>query len=61
MKSILLALILIVLCFGSFRPVDSRKIMLVILAHADDETAIGAMMAKFARNNTVYYIVATDG
>jgi len=35
--------------------------MLVILAHPDDETAIGPMLAMYARTNKVYYVVATDG
>jgi LmbE family N-acetylglucosaminyl deacetylase len=37
------------------------KVILVVFAHPDDETTIGPMMAKYARQNKVVYIVATDG
>jgi N-acetylglucosamine malate deacetylase 2 len=37
------------------------KVILLIFAHPDDETSIGAMMAKYARQNKVVYLIATDG
>lgn len=40
---------------------EGQNVILVILAHPDDETTIGPMMRKYARQNKVIYIVATDG
>ncbi|MBS1661833.1 MAG: hypothetical protein JST68_12375 [Bacteroidetes bacterium] len=41
---------------------DKRnKVVLVILAHPDDETTIGPMMARYARLGKVYYIVRQLG
>lgn len=45
----------------SFKPETKSKLVLVILAHPDDETAMGAALANYAVQNKVYYIVATDG
>lgn len=50
----------LLLILSSFKK-EEGKTILIILAHPDDETTIGAMMAKYALQNKVYYIVATDG
>jgi len=45
-------------------PIDDKiknKIILAILAHPDDETAVGTVLAKYAENNKVYLVIATNG
>lgn len=37
------------------------KIILTILAHPDDETAIGPFLAKYAKDHTMYLVLAADG
>lgn len=37
------------------------KTILTILAHPDDETAIGPVLEKYAENNKVYLVIATNG
>lgn len=37
------------------------KIILVILAHPDDETAVGPVLAKYGEKNRVYLVLATYG
>ncbi len=37
------------------------KTILVILAHPDDETAIGPVMARLTKENKVFLVIATDG
>jgi LmbE family N-acetylglucosaminyl deacetylase len=40
----------------------STKTLAVILAHADDETAVGPMLSRYAREGVqVHLIIATDG
>ena len=34
---------------------------MVVFAHPDDETTIGPVMHKYAQNNDVYLVIATDG
>jgi LmbE family N-acetylglucosaminyl deacetylase len=41
-------------------PLQGKKIV-VVLAHPDDETAMMQVLYKWAKTNTVYLIVATDG
>ncbi|HEV7331019.1 MAG TPA: PIG-L family deacetylase [Flavisolibacter sp.] len=40
---------------------NKKKVILAIFAHPDDETAIGPVLAKYAKENTVYVVLATDG
>jgi LmbE family N-acetylglucosaminyl deacetylase len=62
MKQLTLLLILSTLILTSCKKEEeSQKVILVIFAHPDDETTIGPMMAKYAKQNKVIYIVATDG
>lgn len=37
------------------------KTILAIFAHPDDETAVGPILAKYAENNKVYLVLATNG
>lgn len=37
------------------------QVILVIFAHPDDETTIGPVMNKYAEDNDVYLLLATDG
>src|SRR5215831_14884969 len=40
----------------------AAKTLAVLLAHADDETAVAPMLARYAREGVdVYVIIATDG
>lgn len=38
-----------------------KETIVVVVAHPDDETAIGGVIAKYARDHDVYLIIATDG
>ena len=40
---------------------DTSKIIMAIFAHPDDETTIGPVLAKYAKDYEVYLVVATDG
>ena len=60
-KFIFLFLGLLTCLLMSFDKDKPRKVILVIFAHPDDETSIGAMMARYARTHEIVYIVATDG
>jgi LmbE family N-acetylglucosaminyl deacetylase len=41
---------------------DSTKTLAVLLAHADDESAVGPILARYAREGVqVHLIIATDG
>lgn len=44
----------------SNEPIEKETIV-VVVAHPDDETTIGPVMAKYANNHDVYLIIATDG
>lgn len=62
MKKLFSAILLITILVSCGQTSAQRKkTILIILAHPDDETTIGALMAKYAKQNKVYYIVATDG
>jgi LmbE family N-acetylglucosaminyl deacetylase len=64
MKNTILFAVLIIsfLCFGFQSQQEKRqKTILAVLAHPDDEGAIGPVLAKYAKNNKVYLIIATDG
>lgn len=41
--------------------IGNKKVILAVFAHPDDETAIGPVLAKYAKENTVYVVLATDG
>lgn len=62
----MLFLILIVFCssmsFGQRETDTSKeKIIMVVLAHPDDETAMGPVLSKYSADNEVYLVLATDG
>lgn len=40
---------------------DTSKVIMAIFAHPDDETTIGPVLAKYAKDHEVYLVVATDG
>lgn len=46
-------------CFCSYA--QKQKTILVILAHPDDETAIGPVIAKLTKENKIILLIATDG
>lgn len=52
----------LVMCsIGCVKKVEKPKTILVVVAHPDDETGFGALLAKHARlGDTVYLIVAVD-
>ena len=40
---------------------NMNRTILTIVAHPDDETAVGAALAKYASTNKIYLLIATDG
>lgn len=40
---------------------NKSKVIMTIFAHPDDETTIGPVLAKYAKDHEVYLVVATDG
>lgn len=56
---LLLSLLLVIFMAGS-RPQGPRNIV-AIFAHADDETGIAPLLAKYGENNNVSVVIATDG
>ncbi len=38
-----------------------KETMIMVVAHPDDETTIGPVLAKYAKDHDVYLIIATDG
>lgn len=40
---------------------SKEKIIMVVLAHPDDETAMGPVLAKYSADNKIYLILAADG
>jgi len=62
MRNFFLLLILVIAnTVASSQAKEVSKTILVILAHPDDETAIGPVIAKLAKENKVILITATDG
>lgn len=47
--------------FGPGSKIPGSKIILVVFAHPDDESAIGQLLVKYGRTNKIYLIVLTDG
>jgi len=60
MKQVLWA-VFVCLTFFSFDGLEKTKSILVILAHPDDETAMGPLLAKYGEKHNVHLVVATDG
>ncbi len=56
-------LIYLILSIELFSCVDNKesKNILTIVAHPDDETAVGAVLAKYSNGNKIHLIIATDG
>ena len=40
---------------------DMNRTILTIVAHPDDETAVGAVLAKYTSTHKIYLLIATDG
>ena len=47
--------------FLVFPQQSKQKTILIVLAHPDDETAIGAVISKLTKENKVILLIATDG
>ncbi len=60
MKKVFL-ICLLLFPFLVFAQQARQKTILVVLAHPDDETAIGAVIAKLTKENKVILLTATDG
>src|SRR5690349_21163368 len=59
---LLLTLFVFPIVFCDAQSARSKKVILFIGAHPDDETAISEVLAKYSRlGNKVYVIIATDG
>ena len=61
MKVYLINMVVVLLLFSSFNRKESKKIIVAIFAHPDDELSIAPVLVKFAKENKVYVIIATDG
>lgn len=66
MKTLALAFLLLSLllsCQSDVKETTGRveERFLLIVAHPDDETAIGPVLAKYAKEHPVYLIIATNG
>lgn len=61
MKIYLLNAVIVLLLFSSFNSKGSKKIIVAIFAHPDDELSIAPVLVKFAEEHKVYVIIATDG
>ncbi len=61
MNKILVSLLLLSMSCTPNKEKPKVKTILVVLAHPDDEDAIGALLVKYGRANKVYLVIATDG
>jgi len=61
MRSILVAFFLLTASFNADKERSKGKVILVIFAHPDDETAIGPLLVKYGKTDKVYLIIVTDG
>ncbi|MBX2934278.1 MAG: PIG-L family deacetylase [Ferruginibacter sp.] len=61
MRKILIALLVSAILFSSCNKVAKEKTILVVLAHPDDEDAMGPLLVKYGKLGKVYLIIATDG
>lgn len=61
MRNLWTLLLLISLFFTSCKTSTSPDVILTIFAHPDDETTMGAVLAKYAGESDVYLLIATDG
>lgn len=61
LQKILLYLFLFIASVGHSQTAQENKTILVILAHPDDETALGAVLHKLTKKNKIILITATDG
>ena len=58
-----LPLLIFALAFISFnfKSELKNKVILVVFAHPDDETAIGQLLVKYSKTNKIYLTILTDG
>lgn len=61
MRNLITILLLLGLILSSCRNNPSKLIILTVFAHPDDETTMGAVLAKYAEEHEVYLLLATDG
>lgn len=61
MRNILTLSLLLLLIFSSCENSSSPAVILTVFAHPDDETTMGAVLAKYAEESEVYLLIATDG
>lgn len=61
MKKIFVALLISTTLFNSCKKAAKEKVILVILAHPDDEDAIGPLLVKCGKTNKVHLLILTDG
>ena len=50
-----------ILILSACGPNKNQRTILTIFAHPDDETTMGAVLAKYAKDHEVYLVFATDG
>lgn len=61
MKKILIAILISIAALSSCKTTSRGKVILVILAHPDDEDALGPLLVKYGKTGKVFLIIATDG
>jgi len=61
MKKLLLPIAILLFSCSQPEKENKPKVYLAILAHPDDEIAMAPVLAKYAKNNTVYLLIGMDG
>lgn len=61
MKFFLLPIVFLLFSCSGEKKESKQKVFLAILAHPDDEVAMAPVLAKYARENTVYLLIGMDG
>ena len=61
MRNFIALSVLLVLMLSACSNDTSKLTILTVFAHPDDETTMGAVLAKYAKEHDVYLLFATDG
>ena len=49
------------LAFCTTKPAEKRNVIVVVVAHPDDEAAMAQLLVKYGKTHKVYVIIVTDG
>lgn len=61
MKKLLIPFFILALLPAACKKAPAKKTILVVLAHPDDEDALGSLLVKYGKTGKVYLVIATDG